>query len=166
MQFRNRYRALFQKEMHASMDCKTIHLDCYAEECLQTQTSTDLMQKVTKEIRSKLKNTITDFTVSFTNELLMAFELMVFSNFLFFGKSSDEFRFSMTVKLITQIILYIVKNRVRSNSTSTHQQHNTKRELPFLLYVSLKKYFITRSTIVILHVHGLCIFMNEFTRFK
>ena len=129
------------------------------EECLQPQTLIDMMQKVTKEIRTKLRDTVTDFTGSFTNELSLPSELMVFLNLLLFGKSWDEFGFSLPVKVIAQIILYNIKSRVRSNSTSTHQRHNMERESPFLLYVGLKIYSVTRSRIVIdiLHAHGLCI---------
>ena len=79
------------------------------------------MQKVTKEIRSKLRDTVTDFTVSFTNELLLPSEVMVSLNLLLFGNSSDEFGFSLPVKAIAQIILSNVKRWVRSNSASTHQ---------------------------------------------
>ena len=83
------------------------------------------MQKVTKEIRSKLRATVNDFTGSFTNELSSTSELMVqFLNFLF-GNSCDEFGFPLPVKAIAQIILYNIKGWVRSNSTSTHQRHNT-----------------------------------------
>ena len=79
-----------------------------------------MMQKVTKEITTKLRDTITDFTGSFTNELSLPSELMVFLNLLLFGNSCDEFGFSLPVKTIAQIILYNVKSRFRSNSTSTH----------------------------------------------
>ena len=78
-----------------------------------------MMQKVTKEITTKLRDTITDFTGSFTNELSLPSELMVFLNLLLFGNSCDEFGFS-PLETIAQIILYNVKSRFRSNSTSAH----------------------------------------------
>ena len=106
-------------------------------ECLQSQTVIDLMQKVTKEIRSKLRATVTDFTGSFSNELSLTSELMVqFLNFLLFGNNCDESGFSLPVKAIAQTILYNIKGRVRGNSTSTHQRHNTERESPFLLLLA------------------------------
>ena len=40
-----------------------------------------MMQKVSKEIRSKLNDTVTDFTGFFTNELSWPSELMVFLYF-------------------------------------------------------------------------------------
>ena len=70
------------------------------EECLQSQTLIDMMQKVAKEIRSKLRDTVTDFTGSFTNELSLPSELMVFLNLLLFGNSCDEFGFLLPVKTI------------------------------------------------------------------
>ena len=78
------------------------------EECLQPQTLTDMMQKVTKEIRTKLRGTVTDFPGSFTNELSLPSELIVFLNLLLFGNSCDEFGFSLPVKAIAKIILYNV----------------------------------------------------------
>ena len=39
------------------------------EERLQPQTLIDMMQKVTRQTRSKLRDTVTDFAGSFTNEL-------------------------------------------------------------------------------------------------
>ena len=136
------------------------------EECLQPQTLIDKMKKVTKEIISKLKDTVTDFTGSFTNELLLPSELMVFLNFLLFGNSDDEFGFLLPVKTIAQIILYNVKSRVKSNSTSIHQQCNAERESPFLLYIGLKMYSVTRSRIVIdiLLARGLCILYERILR--
>ena len=59
-----------------------------------------MMQKVAKEIRSKLRDTVTDFTGSFTNELSLPSELMVFLNLLLVGNSCDEFGFSLPVKTI------------------------------------------------------------------
>ena len=59
-----------------------------------------MMQKVAKEIRSKLRDTFTDFTGSFTNELSLPSELMVFLNLLLFGNSCDEFGFSLPLKTI------------------------------------------------------------------
>ena len=74
------------------------------EECLQPQTLIKQMQKVTKEIRLKLRATVTDFTGSVTNELSLPSEVMVFLNLLL-GNSCDDFGFSLSVKAIAQIIL-------------------------------------------------------------
>ena len=92
------------------------------EECLQPQTLIDTMKKVTKEIISKLKDTVTDFTGSFTNELLLPSELMVFLNFLLFGNSCEEFGFLLPLKTIAQIILYNVKSWVKSNFNTPTMQ--------------------------------------------
>ena len=83
---------------------------------------------------------------------------MVFLILLLFGKSCDEFGVSLPVKAIAQIILYKVKSRVRSNSTLTHQLHNTNCT-PFLPYNGLKIYSVRRNRIVVdmLYCHGLCI---------
>ena len=81
----------------------------------------------TNEIRSKLRDTVTNFTGIFTNELSLLSVLMLLLNLLF-GKSCDEFGYSMP-KVMTQIILYNVKSQVKSNSSSTHQLHNTEIEL-------------------------------------
>ena len=82
------------------------------------------------------------------------------------GNSCDEFGFSLPVKTIGQIILYNVKSRLRSNSTSTHQRYSTERESPFLLYTGLKIYSVTRSRIVvdILYAHGICISYERILR--
>lgn len=69
------------------------------EESLQPQTLIDLMQKVTKETQWKLRDTVTDFTDSFTNELWLPSDLM------WFGETCDEFGFSLSVKAIVQIII-------------------------------------------------------------
>ena len=83
-----------------------------------------------------------------------------------FGNSCDEFEFSLPVNAIAQIILYSIKGRVRSNSTSTDEQHNTERESLFLLYISLKIYFVMRSRIIIdiFHAHGLCVSHEKIVR--
>ena len=91
-----------------------------------------MVQKVTKKIRSKLRDTVTNFSDSFTNELSLLSELMVFLNLLLFRNSSDEFGFSMPAKAITQIIIHNVKSRIRSSPISTALQHNTETESPFL----------------------------------
>ena len=59
------------------------------EECLQLQILIDMMQRVMKEIRSKLRDTVTDFTGSFTYELLLPSELIVFLNLFLFGNGCD-----------------------------------------------------------------------------
>ena len=81
-----------------------------------------MTQKVTKEIKSKLRDTVIDFS-AFAHELLLpsignsssiAFSLeIVAMNWIFTAS-----------KTIAQIILYNVNSLVRSNSTSTHQRHN------------------------------------------
>ena len=55
------------------------------EKFSKPQTLIDLMRNVPKEIRSKLRETVTDFTSSFTNELLLSSVLMEFLNLLQFG---------------------------------------------------------------------------------
>ena len=125
------------------------------------------MQKFTKEIRSKLRDTVTNCTgSSFTNKLSLPSELMMFINLLLFGNSCDEFGFSLPVKANAKTILYNVKSRFRSNSTSTHQWHNKERESTFLLYIGLEICSVMRSRIVIdiLHAHGLCIFYERILR--
>ena len=83
-------------------------------------TATDLMQNVMKEIRSKLRDIVTDFTGSLTNKLSLRSELMAFLNLLLLGNSCDEFGFSLPVKAIAQIILWNIKSLVGSSLTSTH----------------------------------------------
>ena len=119
-----------------------------------------MIQEVTKEIRSKLRDTVTDFRCSFTNELLLPSELIVFLNLLF-GNSCVEFGFSLPVKAIAQTTLCNAQSRVRSNSTSTHRRHNMEREPPCPLYIGLKIYSVTRNKIVIdiLHAYGLYIYI-------
>ena len=95
------------KKLYVSLKTKSTK---EIEECLQPQTLIKLMQKVTKEIRLKLKATVTDFTGSFANELSLPSELMVFLNFLLFGNSCEDFGFSLPVKAIAQIILYNIKS--------------------------------------------------------
>ena len=92
--------------------------------------------------------------------------MVQFLNFLLFGNSCNKSAFSLPVKAIAQIILYNIKDRVRSNSTSIHQRHNTERESLFLLYISLKIYFVMRSRIVIdiFHAHGLWISYERILR--
>ena len=113
-----------------------------------------------------MRGTVTDFTVSFTNEFSLPSELMAFLSLLLFGNSWDELEFSLPLKAIAQITLHNVKSRVRNNQSSTRQWHNMEREFPFLLYIGLKIYSVTRSRIVIdiLHAHGLCISYERILR--
>ena len=67
-------------------------------ECLQPQTLSDTMQKVMKEIRSKLRDTVTDFAGSLTNELPWPSELMVFINSFLLGNICDEFPVKQLLK--------------------------------------------------------------------
>ena len=83
------------KKLYVSLKTKSTK---EVEECLQSQTLIDVMEKVAKELRSKLRDTVTDFTGSFTNELSLPSELMVFLNLLLVGNSCDEFGFSLPVK--------------------------------------------------------------------
>ena len=93
-----------------------------------------------KEIRSKLRDTITDCTDSLTNKLSLSSELTVFLNLLLFGNCCDDFGILLPVKAIFQIILWNIKSRVENNLTSTHQRHNMDRESPFLVSICLKAY--------------------------
>ena len=163
MQFRNRYRSQQQQEkigkkLHVSLKSRSTK---GVKECLQPHTF-DMIQEVTKEIRSKLRDTVTDFRCSFTNELLLPSELIVFLNLLF-GNSCVDFGFSLPVKAIAQTTLCNAQSRVRSNSTSTHRRHNMEREPPRPLYIGLKIYSVTRSRIVIdiLHAYGLYIYIIQ-----
>lgn len=92
------------------------------EVCLQPQTLIDMTQKVKKEIKSKMRDTVIDFS-AFTHELLLpsignsssiAFSLEIVAMNWIFAAS----------KTIAQIVLYNVNSLVRSNSTSTHQRQN------------------------------------------
>ena len=91
------------------------------EELLQPQTGIDLIQKVTKEIRLKLRVTVTDFKGSFTNQLSFDSKLMVFLDLLLFKNGCEELRFPLPVTAIAEIILNNIKSRVRSNLNSSHQ---------------------------------------------
>ena len=70
-------------------------------------------------IRSKLRDTVADFTGSFTNELSLPSEITVNLNLLLFRNSCNKLRFLLPEKSIAQII----KSRVRK----TDQQQNTDR---------------------------------------
>ena len=48
-----------------------------------------MMRRVMKEIRSKLRDTVIDFTGSFTYELLLPSELIVFLNLFLLGNGCD-----------------------------------------------------------------------------
>ena len=54
------------KKLYVSLRTK---YDKEVEECLQPQTLIDMMQKVSKEVKTKLRDTVTDFTGSFSNDL-------------------------------------------------------------------------------------------------
>ena len=131
------------------------------EDLLKPQTLLELMEKIATQIRSKLRDTKNEFTGSFNEEVSVPSELMILLNLLMVGSSSNETGFSLPVKTIAQVILYNHKTRNRNSSTtvSGHQRHTAEKESPFLLYIGLKVYAVTRSRIIIdiLHAHGLCV---------
>ena len=59
-----------------------------------------------------------------------------------------------------------IQGRRREPSEEPHQQHNTDKESPFLLYTGLKVFSATRSKeiIDILHAHGLCVSYGRILR--
>ena len=81
-----------------------------------------------------MRDTVTDFTGSLTNELSLPSELMVFLNLLLFGNSCDEFGFSLPLKANAQIILYNVK--VGSDVIQLQHTNDTmRRENPHFYYI-------------------------------
>ena len=120
------------KKLYVSLKTKSTK---EVEECLQPQTLIDMMQKVTKEIRSKLRDTLLTLQVLLIMNYHFLSELMVFLNLLLFGNSCDKFGFSLPVKAIAQIILYNAKSWVRSNSVSTQINGTIRRENHHFYYV-------------------------------
>ena len=119
------------KKLYVSLKTKSTK---EVEECLQPQTLIEMMQKVTKEIGTKLRDTVTDFTGSFTNELSLPSELMVFLNLLLFGNSCDEFGISLPVKAVAQKFSTTLK--IRSEVIQLQHTNGTiRKENPHFYYI-------------------------------
>ena len=138
------------------------------EELLNPRTLCDMMEKISKAIRVKLKNAKNEFNGSFIEESPLPCELLILLNLLMNGSNHEEPGFSLPVKTLAQITLHNhrIQRRRGESSGEPHQQHNADKESPFLLYVSLKVFSATkRSEIIdIHHAHGLCVSYDRILR--
>ena len=139
-----------------------------AEELLNPCTLYDMMERMSKAIRIKLKNMKNEFNGSFMEESPLPCQLLILLNVLMNGSNHEEPGFSLPVKALAQIILYNhrIEGRRRESSGELHQRHNADKESPFLLYMGLKVFSATRSSeiIDILHAHGLCVSYDRILR--
>ena len=131
-----------------------------AEELLDPRTLYDMMKRISKTIRIKLKNVKKEFNGSLMEVSPLPRELLILLNLLMSGSNHKDSGFSLLVKALVQIILYNhrIQGRRRESSGEPHQQHNADKESPFFLYIGLKVFLATRSNeiIDILHANGLC----------
>ena len=153
----------FGNKLYVSFKTKTAK---EAETLLKPPSLLEALEQITRQIRNKLKDTISkhdDFSGSFDEEISMPSELLVLLNLLLYGSSFDDTGFSLPVKTLAQIILFNFKNKM---TTSSHRRHNVDKESPFLLYIGLKVYAVTRSRILIdiLHGHGLSVSYERILR--
>ena len=90
-----------------------------AEELLHPRTLYDMIERVSKEIRTKLKDVEYDFNGSFMGESNLPCELLLLLDLLMNGSSHDghdETGFSLSVKTLAQIIFYNHRKRQRKDS--------------------------------------------------
>ena len=111
-----------------------------AEELLNPGTLYDMMERIFKAIRIKLKNVKNEFNGSFMEESPLPCELLILLNLLINGGNHEEPAFSLPVKALAQIILYNrrIQGRRRESSGEPHQRHSADKESSFLLYIGLK----------------------------
>ena len=137
-----------------------------AEEPLNPCTLHDMMERISKAIRIKLKDVKNEFNGSFIEESPLPCELLILLNLLMNGSNHEEPGFSLPVKGLAQIILYNhrIQGRRKELSGEPHQRYNTDKESPFLLEIGLKVFSATRSseTTDILHAHGFAFPMTEY----
>ena len=146
----------------------------HAEELLNSRTLYDMMERIPKAIRIKLKSVRNEFNGSFMKESSLPCELLLLLNLLMNGSNHEKPGFSLPVKALAQIILHNhrIQGRRRESSGEPHQRHNADKESLFLLYIGLKVFSATRSSeiIDILHAHGLCVsydkILHHNTRFR
>ena len=135
---------------------------------MNPRTLYDVMERISKAIRIKLKNVKNEFNGSFMEESPLPCELLILLNLLMNGSNDEEPGFSLPVKALAQIILYNhrIQGRRRESSGEPHQRHNTDKESLFLPYVGLKVFSATRSSeiIDIFHTHGLCVSCDRILR--
>ena len=129
-----------------------------AEEFLNPCTLYGMMERISKQIRIRLKNVKNEFNGSFMEESPLPCELLILINLLMNESNHEEPAFSLPVKSLAQINLYNfrIQGRRRESFGDPHQRHNADEESPFLLYIGLKVFSDTRSSkiIDILHAHG------------
>ena len=135
---------------------------------MNPRTLYDVMERISKAIRIKLKNAKNEFNGSFMEKSPLPCELLILLNLLMNGSNDEEPGFSLPVKALAQIILYNhrIQGRRRESSGEPHQRHNADKESPFFLYIGLKVLSATRSSelIDILHAHGLCVSYDRILR--
>ena len=139
-----------------------------ANELLNPRTLYDMMERISKAIRIKLKNLKNEFNGSFMEKSPLPCELLILLNLLMNGSNPEKPGFSLPVKALAQIILYNhrIQGRRRESPGEPHQQCNADKESPFLLCIGLKVFSVTRSSeiISIFHAHGLCVSYDRILR--
>ena len=135
---------------------------------MNARTLYDVMERISKAVRIKLKNVKNEFNGSFMEESPLPCELLILLNLLMSGSNDEEPGFSLPVKALAQIILYNhrIQGRRKESSGEPHQRHNADKESLFLLYIGLKVLSATRNSelIDILHAHGLCVSYDRILR--
>ena len=94
-----------------------------AEELLNTRTLYDMMERISKAIRIKLKNVKNEFNGSFMEESLLPCQLLILLNLLMNESNHEEPGFSLPVKALAQIILYNqrIQGKRKESSGEPHQ---------------------------------------------
>ena len=92
-------------------------------------------------IRSKLRDTVADFTGSFTNELSLPSEITVNLNLLLFRNSCNKLRFLLPEKSIAQIIKSRVEKqlKVESEKQTNNRIRTDNRHFYRLKYIFCHK---------------------------
>ena len=135
---------------------------------LENDTLYALIEKLSRQIREKLKNVRYEFDGSFdSSQEFVPSELIVLLDSIVNGcRDTLELGFSIPVKTIADLIVYNHKESSRTNTQSKHRRHNSYKESPTLIYIGLKVFAATRSRKIIdtLHKLGLCISYDRILR--
>ena len=106
-----------------------------AEELLNPYALYDMMVRISKSIRIKLKNVKNEFNGSFMKESPLLCELLILLNLLMDGSNHDEPCFSLLAKALEQIILHNhrIQGRRTESSGEPHQRHKKNPHFFFTL---------------------------------
>ena len=124
-------------------------LDKEVNKLLVPETLLAMMEKVTHQVRIKLKETKNEFNGVFDSESeanAVPTELLILINLLVCGSADiSDVGFSLPVKTISQLVVFNHKKVTSRNSTIGCHRHSSEKETPFVQYLGLKMYATVRS---------------------